>query len=89
MFNSPIPLIFRISNEIKDFKEIQNGGSKIAHSRWRIQDCGYFDVKDVIVASLSLLMTTNLSPFTRILLDMLLQLRLCGYTSHREEKLIK
>ena len=54
MFYSPISSISRIFNEINDFKEIQNGGS-----RWPIQDGGYFDIKDVIVTSL-LLMTTNL-----------------------------
>ena len=45
-------------------------------------------LKDVIVTSLLLLMTTNLLPCTRILSEMLL-LRLCGYTLNREEILIK
>ena len=49
MFFSPITSIFRIVNEINAFKEIQNGGSKMADSRWWIQDGGYFDVKYVIV----------------------------------------
>ena len=74
MFCSPIPSIFRIFNEIND-------------SKWRFQDGGYFAVKNVIVTSLLLLMTNNLLSCTRILSDMLL-LRLCGYTSNREEILI-
>ena len=60
----------------------------MADPRWRIQDGGFFNVKDVIVTSLLLLMTTNLLSGTRILSDMLL-LRLCGYTSNSEEILIK
>ena len=56
MFYSPIILIFRIFNEISDFKEIQNSGSKMA----------------VIVTSLLLLMTTNLLSGAKILSDMLL-----------------
>ena len=60
----------------------------MADPRWRIQDGGYFNVKNVIVTSLLLLMATNLLSGTRILSDMLL-LRLCGYTSNSEEILIK
>ena len=60
----------------------------MADPRWWIQDGGYFNVKNVIVTSLLLLMVTNLSSDTRILSDMLL-LRLCGYTSNSEEILIK
>ena len=57
---------------------------KMADSRWRIQDSCNYDVKDVIVTSLLLLITTNLLSCTRILSDMLL-LRLRGYTSNLEE----
>ena len=60
----------------------------MADPRWRIQDGGYFNVKNVIVTSLLLLMATNLLSDTRILSDMLL-LRLCGCTSISEEILIK
>ena len=56
--------------------------------RWRIQDGAYFNIKDVIVTSLLLLMTNNLLLGKPILSDMLL-LRLCGYTSNREEISIK
>ena len=73
MFNSPITSIFRIFNEINDFKEIQN----------RLQDGGYFNVKDVIVTSLSLLMTSYLLSGITILSDMLL-VRLCGNTSNNK-----
>ena len=60
----------------------------MADPRLRIQDGGYFDVKDVILTSLLLVMTTNLLSCTIILSDMLL-LRLCGYTSSREAILLK
>ena len=83
MFYSPITSIFRIFYEINDFKEIQNGGSKMADQRWRLFQC-----KKRIVTSLLLLMVANLLSGTRILSDMLL-LRLCGYTSNSEEMLIK
>ena len=56
----------------------------MANPRWRIQDGGYFNVKDVIVTSLLLLMTANLLLGTRKLSDMLL-LRLCGFSSNSEE----
>ena len=39
MFYSPITSIFRIFYEINDFKEIQNGGSKMADPRWRLFQC--------------------------------------------------
>ena len=77
MFYSPIISIFRIFYEINDFKEIQNGGSKMAAI-----------VKNIVVTSVLLLMETNLLSGTGILSDMLL-LRLCGYTSNSEEVLIK
>ena len=83
MFYSPITSIFRIFYEINGFKDIQNGGSKMAD-----QNGGYLDVKNFIVTSLLLLMTTFLLLDTRILSDMLL-LRLGGYTSNSEEILIK
>ena len=34
MFASSMTSIFRIFHEINDFKEIQNGGSKMADPRW-------------------------------------------------------
>ena len=50
---------------------------------WWIQDGGYFNVKDVIVTSSMLLMTTtNLLSGKINLLNMLL-LRVCGYQSNR------
>ena len=81
MFCRLITSIFKIFNEINDFKEIQSGGFKMT-------DGSYFDVKDVIMTSLLLLMITKLLSCTRLLSDMLLQRR-CGYTSNREELLIK
>ena len=60
----------------------------MADPRWRIQDGDYFNVKNVVVTSLLLLIETNLLSGTGILSDMLL-LRLCGYTSNSEETLIK
>ena len=72
MFYSPITLILGI---VKD-------------SKWRFQNSDYFNILDVIVTSVSLLMTTKHLLGTRILSDMWL-LRLRGYTSNREEILIK
>ena len=69
----------------KDFGEIQNGRDL----RWRIQDGGYFNVKDVIGTPLLLQMTTYLLFGTRILSYMLLITLVCGYTSNGEEILIK
>ena len=59
----------------------------MADPTWRIGDGGYFDVKNVILTSLLLLMTTNLLSGTKIPSDMLL-LSLYGYTLNREEILI-
>ena len=56
--------------------------------RWRIQDGGYFNAKNVMVTSLLLPIATNLLSDTRILSDILL-LRLCGYTSNSAGILIK
>ena len=61
MFYSPTTSIFRILNEINDFKEIQNGESKMAAL-----------LKYVIVTSLLLLMTTNMLSGIRILSDIIL-----------------
>ena len=60
----------------------------MADPRWGIQDGGYFNVKNVTVTSLLLLMTANLLSGTRIPSDMFL-LSLCGYTSNSQEILIK
>ena len=58
----------------------------MADTRWRIQNGGYFNVENVILTSLLLLMTTNLLPDTIISLDMLL-LRLCGYPAKGKRKI--
>ena len=53
-----------------------------------VQNGGNFNVKNVIMTSLLLLMAPNLLSDTIILSDMLL-LRLCGFTSTCEKILIK
>ena len=60
----------------------------MADPRWRIQDGSYFNVKNVIVTSLLLLMATNLFSGPRMLSDMFL-LKPCGYTSKSEEIVIR
>ena len=57
------------------------------NSKWRIQDGGYFNIKDIlIVTSSMLLMTTKLLLGTTNLSNMLL-LRSCGYKSNLYENI--
>ena len=56
IFYSPITSIFRIFNKKK--RNLRK--FKMADPIWWIQDDSFFDVKDVIVTSLLLLMTANL-----------------------------
>ena len=75
-FYGKLTAIFRISNKINDFKEIQNDASKTG-----FQDSAYFSIKDVIVTSSSLLLiTTNL--FSHMLM-----VRDSGYTYNCEKKI--
>ena len=80
--------IYVLQSSNFDVKDILWNEQLWINSRWRIQDGGYFPVKNVIVTSLFLLMATNLLSGTKILSDMSLP-KLCGCKSDSEEILIK